>query len=170
MALFAEQGYAATTVPQITARAGLTTRTFFRHFADKRDVLFLRDREFPDVVGTVMEHLPAELDGVALVRAALRRAGTGIEQWREPIARRQEIISTEEQLRERELLKHEHLADAIRSALVGRGVESRDAEALARLSAVVFDTAVRRWIAADPDRALTHELDDTWADLDRLFG
>ena len=41
--LFAEQGFAATTVPQITARAGLTTRTFFRHFADKRDVLFLRE-------------------------------------------------------------------------------------------------------------------------------
>lgn len=170
MALFAEQGYAATTVPQITARAGLTTRTFFRHFADKRDVLFLRDREFPDVVRAVMEQLPAELVGVPLVRAALRSAGTEIEQWRGPIARRQLIIATEEQLRERELLKHEHLADAIRSALAERGVESRDAETLARLSAVVFDTAVRRWIAADPDRTLTHELDTAWADLERLFG
>lgn len=47
MALFTDQGYGGTTVPQIAEAAGLTTRTFFRHFADKRDVLFLRDREFP---------------------------------------------------------------------------------------------------------------------------
>ena len=56
--LFEEQGYGPTTVPQIAARAGLTTRTFFRHFADKRDVLFLRDREFPDVVGAALAGLP----------------------------------------------------------------------------------------------------------------
>jgi len=170
MELFTEQGYAATTVPQIAARADLTTRTFFRHFADKRDVLFLRDREFPSVVRSVLAQLPDGLTGVPLVRAALERAGTEIEQWRTPIGRRQRIIADEEPLRERELLKHEHLADAIRAALNERGATEREAETLARLSAVVFDLALRRWIAAGPERSLTDELDAAWSDLDRLFG
>jgi AcrR family transcriptional regulator len=169
LALFVEQGFAATTVPQITARAGLTTRTFFRHFADKREVLFLRDREFPDVIGSVLGGLPAELDGMSLIRAGLRRAGTEIEQWREPIARRQRIIAAEEQLRERELLKQEHLASAVRSALEERGLDGPTADALARLSAMVFDTSIRRWIEAGPDASLPAELDAVWADLDGLF-
>ncbi|WP_218671072.1 helix-turn-helix domain-containing protein [Microbispora sp. GKU 823] len=37
--LFTEQGYDATTVAQIAERAGVTKSTFFRHFADKREVL-----------------------------------------------------------------------------------------------------------------------------------
>jgi AcrR family transcriptional regulator len=169
MSLFAEQGYAATTVQQISGRAGLTTRTFFRHFADKRDVLFLRDREFPSVIGSVLGALPAELSGAALVRAGLRRAGSEIEQWRSPIARRQRIIADEEQLRERELLKNEHLSEAIRAALTDRRVPERDADVLARVSAVVFDTALRRWIAAGPSASLADELDAAWADVDRLL-
>lgn len=170
MELFAEQGYAATTVPQITAHAGLTTRTFFRHFADKRDVLFLRDREFPDVVGSVLGGLSPELDGVPLVRAGLHRAGLQIEQWRDQIGRRQHIIRESEQLRERELLKNEHLSDAIRAALQQRGTADREAEALSRIAAVVFDIALRRWIAAGPGIALTAELEAGWADLDMFFG
>ena len=38
--LFAEQGYEETTVAEIAERAGLTKRTFFRYFSDKREVLF----------------------------------------------------------------------------------------------------------------------------------
>jgi AcrR family transcriptional regulator len=170
MSLFAEQGYAATTVQQISARAGLTTRTFFRHFADKRDVLFLRDREFPSVIRSVLDGLPPDTSGASLVRAGLRRAGAEIEQWRSPVARRQRIIAEEEQLRERELLKNEHVSEAIRIALTDRGMPERDADVLARLSAVVFDTALRRWVATGPSASLTDELDAAWADIDRLLG
>ena len=56
--LFGEQGYAATTVPQITARAGLTTRTFFRYFADKREVIFGGD-EIPDAAARLISEAPA---------------------------------------------------------------------------------------------------------------
>ena len=170
MSLFAEQGYAATTVQQIAARAGLTTRTFFRHFPDKRDVLFLRDREFPSVIRSVLDRLPLDLPGAAVVRAGLGRAGAEVEQWRSAIARRQRIIAEEEQLRERELLKNEHLSAAIRAALTDRGIPERDADLLARLSAVVFDTAVRRWIASGPSVTLADELNAAWADIDRILG
>ena len=88
MSLFERQGFAGTTVPQIAAAAGLTTRTFFRHFADKRDVLFLRDRELPQAVSDFMESVPAESSGAAMVRAGLTAACRGIHGWREPIVRR----------------------------------------------------------------------------------
>lgn len=71
MNLFTDQGYSGTTVPQIAEAAGLTTRTFFRHFSDKRDVLFLRDREFPQAVSDFMESIPQERGGTATVRAGL---------------------------------------------------------------------------------------------------
>ena len=40
MELYIERGFEQTTVTEIARRAGLTQRTFFRHYADKREVLF----------------------------------------------------------------------------------------------------------------------------------
>jgi len=62
MELFTEQGFAETTVPQITARAGLTTRTFFRHFTDKREVLFAGEEELPVLVARLAAEAPSALD------------------------------------------------------------------------------------------------------------
>ena len=69
--LFAEQGFAATTVPEITARAGLTTRTFFRYFADKREVIF-GGAEIPDLATRLIADAPASLDPVTLVYGGLQ--------------------------------------------------------------------------------------------------
>ena len=59
--LFTEQGFAETTVPQITAKAGLTTRTFFRYFADKREVLFSNDEEAAELAARMIAEAPAHL-------------------------------------------------------------------------------------------------------------
>ena len=40
LALYGERGFENTTVAEIADRAGLTERTFFRYFTDKREVLF----------------------------------------------------------------------------------------------------------------------------------
>ncbi|MCS5713293.1 TetR/AcrR family transcriptional regulator [Herbiconiux sp. CPCC 205716] len=173
--LVAEQGYAATTVPQITHRAGLTTRTFFRHFADKRDVFFLRDREFPRVVAAALEGLPAETAPLAALQQGLERATSPLAQWREPILRRRAVIRAEDQLRERELLKSGHLADAIAEALVARsrpGTEVTPAEArlLASVAVLVFDRALDSWLDGPPLSPLSAHLADAWRDLAALFG
>src|SRR5580704_6940447 len=87
LALFMEHGFDATTVTEITARAGLTKSTFFRHFADKREVLFggqdLLTGLFTDAIqaapssATILDCLGAALSAAAVALSdALRARGT----------------------------------------------------------------------------------------------
>lgn len=165
LGLFEEAGFSATTVPEIAERAGLTTRTFFRHFADKREVLFLRDREFPAVVAQALSGLPEPLSVEEILRRGLLGAASELEIAREPIARRREIIRSEAHLRERELLKLDRLADAIHAALLNRGVEGTRARLLSRLAALVFDLSVDQWLDSSPADSLSAILMQTWSDL-----
>lgn len=164
MALFAEHGYAETTVPQIAERAGLTTRTFFRHFAEKREVVFLRDRELPTAVRTILDALPSGLGSRQLVEQGLSRAAVELEQWRAPISRRDAIIGSDEHLRERELLKLDHLAAAIEQGLVARDVPAEQAHVASRVAALAFDLALRRWLDAEGS-SLQDELDRAWSEI-----
>src|ERR1700712_4583059 len=112
--LFTEQGFAATTVPQIAERAGLTTRTFFRHFADKREVLFAGD-EIPETAAELMRDAPAGLDPLALARDRLRIvAATTFEGRRSEVRQVRAIIVSDGALRERDLRKRAALATAVR--------------------------------------------------------
>jgi AcrR family transcriptional regulator len=167
--LFAERGYAATTVPEITARAGLTTRTFFRHFADKREVLFLREREFPTVVSTLLGTAPDGLSPLDLVMHGLHAvASADFPAWREDIALRRSIVRADERLRERELLKSTALAEAIREALIAHGVEAEDAALAATLGTLVFDDAVTRWLDGPATTDLVAVLEETRAAVRRI--
>ena len=165
MVLFERQGFAGTTVPQIAEEAGLTTRTFFRHFSDKRDVLFLRDRELPDAVRDFMESVPPETAGAAAVRAGLAAAGRGLQGWREPIARRRIIVRSEPALQERELLQRHHLARAIEEALNRRGSDLRESHTLAAIAVTCFDLAMDRWLEGPADLPLEASLASVWGDL-----
>ena len=147
--LFTEQGFAATTVPQITERAGLTTRTFFRHFADKREVLF-GGAEIPRLAGALIADAPPSADPATLVIdglttfAAARFEGrrTEIRQWRA-------IVRSDEGLRERELRKRDAVLEAVRASLVSRGVPAVTAAVLAGTSVTLLYTAVDQWVEVD---------------------
>lgn len=165
MLLFEREGYAGTTVPQIAAEAGLTTRTFFRHFADKRDVLFLRDREFPRAVRDFMASVPAESNGVAAVRSGLAAASRELQAWRHPIVRRRRIVRSEPALHERDLLQSHHLGRAIEESLRDRGMDSRQAHTLAALAVTCFDLAMDRWLDGPEDVTLEDALTAVWDDV-----
>jgi AcrR family transcriptional regulator len=168
--LFAEQGYADTTVPQITARAGLTTRTFFRHFADKREVLFLRDREFPSVVSTLLVGAPQSLAPLDLIMFGFEKiVSQEFDAWRSTMITRRAVIRSDEHLRERELLKSSALADAIARAVINHGVESDHARLLAPYSVLIFDMALGSWLDGDGERPLLEVLRDTRAQMERLI-
>lgn len=164
--LFAEQGFAATTVPEITARAGLTTRTFFRHFADKREVLYADDAEVPAMVASMMAQAPAGTDPLALIVDGLRTvAETRFEPRRAALLARRELVRTDAGLQERDLRKRAVMAEAIRSGFVERGLEPARAALLAETCVTLINVALAEWLDRDDGRPLHAIILDTLATL-----
>jgi len=159
--LFSEQGFAETTIPQITARAGLTTRTFFRHFADKREVLFAVDAELPALVARLAADAPASLSPMRVITHGLTAAATRLEDQRAYLRTRRAVIQTDEGLRERELRKLATLSDAINQALRNRGVDELTAVLAAQLAVTVFGIAITRWLDQDGEQLLSELVHDT---------
>ena len=145
-ALFAEQGFGATTVSEITARAGLTTRTFFRYFADKREVFFAGD-EIPGLARHLIASAPPDLDPVTLLEDGLRQVAVQrFDGHRQEIRLRRDLIEGEPSLRERDAKKRDDLVAVIRSGLVARGVDPLEAALLAELTVVVLHVALAAWL------------------------
>lgn len=152
--LFVEQGFAATTVPEITARAGLTTRTFFRHFADKREVLFA-GQEIPDLATRLLADAPASTDPATLILDGLKTlAESRFEGRRDEIRVRRAIIRSDDSLLERDQRKRAGLREAVRAALVDRDVEATAAVLFAEVTVSVLQVALDEWLDQDGDRPL----------------
>jgi AcrR family transcriptional regulator len=149
--LYGERGYENTTVAEIAERAGLTERTFFRHYADKREVLFAGGREFQKLIVTAIANTPASLAPIDAVAAGLDAAAGMLQERREFSRRRQAIIAANAELRERELIKLASLSAAIADTLRGRGLADPAASLTAEVAIAVFRVAFERW---------HHETDD----------
>jgi AcrR family transcriptional regulator len=163
--LFSTRGFAATTVPQITARAGLTTRTFFRHFADKREVLYGGD-EIPELATRLITDAPASLEPAMLLIGGLQTvAETRFEGRREEIRVRRAIIRSDEGLRERDLRKRADLGEAIRAGFTARGVDATTAVLLAETAVTVIQVALEEWLDRDDDRTLFEVMLETIGSL-----
>jgi AcrR family transcriptional regulator len=146
MQLYVECGFDETTVADIAARAGVTARTFFRHFADKREVLFAGASQLQDALVATVEKAPPEASPMQVVAAALDTAGELLGGNRELSRRRQTIINSHADLLERELIKMSTLAAALADGLRRRGVPEPDASLAAEAGVVVFRVAFGRWV------------------------
>lgn len=146
--LFQERGYARTTVEEIAARAGLTERTFFRHFADKREVLFSGSSELESDIVERIQRAPRELATLDVVAHALAEAGAALMGRRElSFARARFALVTEHaELHERELIKLASLATAMSSALLARGVVEPAASLAAEAGIAAFKIGFQRWL------------------------
>jgi AcrR family transcriptional regulator len=150
--LFLEQGFAATTVPEISARAGLTTRTFFRYFADKREVLFAGD-EIPQFAARLMAEAPASQDPMTLIVEGLKIvAETRFQPRREEMRRWRAIVQSDEGLRERDLHKRAALSTVMRDGFIGRGLDRISAAVLAETAVTLLGVALDEWLADDDER------------------
>ncbi|MDT8912155.1 TetR family transcriptional regulator [Amycolatopsis sp. PS_44_ISF1] len=170
--LFLEQGYTETTVPQITARAGLTTRTFFRYFADKREVLFAEEEAVPERVAGFMAEAPPALGPMPLITEGLPRVAVRIFEGRslEYLLRRRSVIDAEPALHERELRKFALLAEAVEQGFRRRGVDGLTARLAAEVAVTAFRIAVTRWLDQHGEPGLPAVIDETLAALRRLTG
>ena len=163
--LFDRQGYEATTVAEIAAAAGLTTRTFFRYFADKREVRFLGSADLQESWVAAVGGAPAPAGAMEAVDLGLE-AVTGFFHDRHQYARlRARIVAANPELQERELIKLARLGSALAAALQARGVPQPQAELAAQTGVTVFHAAFARWVLQDDPQALRRLLDDTFADL-----
>jgi AcrR family transcriptional regulator len=158
--LFVEQGFAETTVPQITARAGLTTRTFFRHFSDKREVLFAGENQVPEIIRAAIAASPPGLDPMELVERGFDDfAAAQFDGRHASLKARQVVVQGDASLIERELQKSASLAEAMRQGFLERGVDDLTATLSAHLCSAVFTVAIQRWLASgeQPFAPLLHD-------------
>ncbi len=165
LALYGERGFENTTVAEIAARAGLTERTFFRHYADKREVLFAGANVLQELLVTTVAAAPPDVAPIDAVGAALEAAGALLEQRREYARQRQAVIAANAELRERELIKLASLAAAIAETLRQRGVTDPAASLIAEAGIAVFRIAFERWVADPGGSDLPGLIRDSLAEL-----
>jgi AcrR family transcriptional regulator len=147
LALYAERGFENTTVAEIAARAGLTERTFFRHFADKREVLFWGAAMLEQLAVGAVEAAPESASPIDAITTGLAATGPMFEERRDRARRRQRVIDANAELRERELIKLASLAAALAGALRRRGVADPAATLTAEAGIAVFKVAFARWVS-----------------------
>jgi AcrR family transcriptional regulator len=143
--LFEEHGYEATTTAQIAARAGVTERTFFRHFPDKREALFHGEEAFRDALSEGVLAAPANLNAMAALAWAFARVEPMLAENRGFSGPRAAVIAQSPALQERVLTKTAGLIDALAEALVQRGLEPGVASLAAQVGMAAFSHAARTW-------------------------
>ena len=156
MELYGERGFDQTTVAQIAERAELTERTFFRHFADKREVLFAGSGQLQDLLVQTVTDAPASAAPIDAVAAGIEAIGALLQESRgRAFARqRQSIVAASAELRERELNKMSSLAGALADTLRERGVGEPAASLLAEIGIAVFRISFERWVSESRERDL----------------
>jgi AcrR family transcriptional regulator len=146
--LFGAHGYDDVTITQIAERAGITRRSYFRYFPDKREVLFARSEQLPPAVADAVLAVDEHADPLSAALRAITEIGTMLVTRTERAAERHAIISASPELRERDRTKVAAIAAAIEDALRHRGSTPAEAKVVAQIAAVVFENAYLRWIDA----------------------
>jgi AcrR family transcriptional regulator len=161
MQLFVERGFEQTTALDIAERAGLTERTFFRTFADKREVLFGNTNELLDTILGKIAAQPADSSPMDIVGAAMIGTGEFFHGNRDYVRQRQAVLASTPSLQERELLKLATMATAVADALRARGVPDPSATVAAETGVLVFKIGFQRWVDDDSVEELAQCISET---------
>jgi AcrR family transcriptional regulator len=170
MELYAEQGFEQTTVAEIAARTGLTERTFFRHFTDKREVLFYGMEMMRDLLARTVADTPPSATAMDAVGAAFEAASAALQENPDRVRLRDAIISANAELRERELIKLAAMAAVVAGALRDRGIPEPAASLAAETGVGVFKIAFARWMSEPGQPDLPGIFRESMADLRGVLG
>ncbi|MFD0579347.1 TetR family transcriptional regulator [Dactylosporangium darangshiense] len=169
LALFAARGFEQTTAAEIAQSVGLTERTFFRHFTDKREVLFHGQERLVQAFVEGVQAAPPDAAPIEIVAAALRSGADFFTDEQRPHSRtRQTIIDRNPALQERELHKLATLGATLADALRARGVGDLTADLAAQTGMTVFAISFARWIREGEERPLEAIETDVLAELRAL--
>lgn len=166
-ALYSERGFEQTTVAEIAERAGLTERTFFRHFTDKREVLFSGAAALHDELVSTVEGAPNSLAPLDAAAAGINAIAAVLPE-RAVAQRRQTIIAANPELQERELIKMASLSAALADALRRRGVSEPSASLTAEIAIAVFRIAFERWVDEANQLGLQELIHEAFAEVNAL--
>jgi AcrR family transcriptional regulator len=151
-ALFAEHGFENTTVAEIAKRAGLTERTFFRHFADKREVLFAGSEVLQQELERAVADAPESVPPIEAAACGVEAIGALLPA-RDVARQRQRTVAANAELQERELIKLASLSSTLAQTLALRGVDRSTATLTAEVAIALFRTSYERWIDEANDKA-----------------
>jgi AcrR family transcriptional regulator len=163
--LFLGRGYDQTTVADIAKRAGLTERTFFRHYADKREVLFGGAGALHDELLRALDEVSPELPPIAAVRIAVETISALMHGRRQLARERRRIIAAHPDLQERDLNKRSSLTGALEAGLRRRGVAESAASLAAEMGIAVFYSGFDRWLDDPAERELTEIVHERFDEL-----
>lgn len=165
--LYLERGFENVSAAEISERAGLARRTFFRYFADKREVLFAGAEQLPAALGAAVRAADPDQAPLDVALGALRTVGIAVAERveHEHSRARRAVIRSSPELQERERTKLAACTSALVEALHERGTAPDTASFVARITIAVFETALARWVDRDGRTAFTEHFDDVVAEL-----
>ncbi len=164
--LFVANGYEKTTVTQIAERAGMNRATFFRHFVDKREVLFAGEDILATLFGDAIAGATLEANVSDCLEAALVSAEVVMTpKLRVAAARRIAVVATSSELQERGQLKHARIARSVVEALIDRGEDDVTARLGAEILLLAFNFAFERWMQATGDESFSDVAEVTLCEL-----
>lgn len=166
--LYSERGFDQTTTADIAARAGVNHRTFFRHFPDKREVLFDDENDLRVALAEAVAEAPAELQPLGVLLWAFQEVGQALERNVPFSQLRREVIASSPALRERELAKAASMTEATSIALQHRGIPAGIADLAGQVGWAAFHQAIKASVA-DPSPDIKTHLTQAFNDLHRLL-
>jgi|SRR5579875_2167625 len=166
--LYGERGFDRTTVAEIAERAGLTERTFFRHFADKREVLFSGGQFLTDLLARTAAETPDSASPIVVAAAALDAVAVSLQDRHDFARKRARIIEATPELRERELIKLDSMAAVLAVTLAERGVAKPAASLVAEVAIAVLRNAFQQWVEEANQSALPELIRESLGELKAL--
>lgn len=156
--LYATRGYDKTTVGDIAAHAGVTSRTYFRYFPDKREVLFGGAIRLRSRIVDSLRDAPADMSPLDATLYAMSSCDDLFHLGEhEHLRQRDAVITSSDELQEREARKLGSIAADIVGRLVERGSDQDTAQLVADLALAVFKQTSRLWMN-DPTVSYAEQL------------
>ena len=165
LVLYDDQGFDKTTVAEIATQAGVTERTFFRHFPDKREALFGSNQSLEATLAAGIAAAPPGLAPIDAVAVGLEAVAAMLGERRDFARRRRRVIDANPELRERDLVKNAELSAALAASLRDYGLEEGTATLAAEAGIGVFKVAMARWTESDAKKPLADLIRESLAQL-----